>query len=100
VRRLSARQIVRWRVNEHLRPIPIWLLLVFTTTLEVNGDAIVRKATYNHAGAARIGLTFRTSPNLPILTGGAPYYHRRPDYYVLETDNLGLNSAHVTRRTH
>lgn len=34
---------------------PFWFLLV-ATTLEVCGDAIVRKAMYEHAGAARIGL--------------------------------------------
>ena len=39
-----------------LRQIPIWLFLVIATTLEVSGDAIVRIAIYNHAGAARIGL--------------------------------------------
>ena len=33
----------------------VWFLLV-ATTLEVSGDAIVRKAMYEHAGAARVGL--------------------------------------------
>jgi hypothetical protein len=32
----------------------VWLLVA--TTLEVSGDAIVRKAMYEHAGAARVGL--------------------------------------------
>src|SRR3954470_17415814 len=30
--------------------------LVIATTLEVSGDAIVRMAIYNHAGAIRLGL--------------------------------------------
>jgi len=34
---------------------PLVFLLV-ATTLEVSGDAIVRKAMYEHAGAARVGL--------------------------------------------
>ncbi len=88
--------------------------LLFATTLEVSGDAIVRLAIYSHLGLARLGLmlagasllfgygfslnlapvefrqvvglyiatlfvvwqvinfiVFRTSPNLPILVGGA-----------------------------
>jgi small multidrug resistance family-3 protein len=32
---------------------PVWFLLV-ATTLEVSGDAIVRKAIFEHAGAARV----------------------------------------------
>ena len=32
------------------------ILLVIATTLEVSGDAVVRMAIYNHAGAIRIGL--------------------------------------------
>jgi small multidrug resistance family-3 protein len=34
---------------------PVWFLLI-ATTLEVCGDAIVRKAMYEHAGIARVGL--------------------------------------------
>lgn len=34
---------------------PVWFLLI-ATTLEVGGDAIVRKAMYEHAGAARVCL--------------------------------------------
>jgi small multidrug resistance family-3 protein len=34
---------------------PLMLLLI-ATTLEVSGDAIVRKALYEYAGAARLGL--------------------------------------------
>ena len=32
------------------------ILLVIATTLEVSGDAVIRMAIYNHAGAIRIGL--------------------------------------------
>jgi len=31
------------------------LLLLIATTLEVSGDAVVRKALYEHVGAARLG---------------------------------------------
>jgi hypothetical protein len=34
---------------------PVWFLLI-ATALEVSGDAIVRKAMYEHAGIARAGL--------------------------------------------
>jgi hypothetical protein len=32
------------------------ILLMIATTLEVSGDAVVRKAIYNHVGAGRIAL--------------------------------------------
>ena len=35
---------------------PILLLLVIATTLEVTGDAIIRKSLFEHHGPARIGL--------------------------------------------
>jgi hypothetical protein len=35
---------------------PILLLLVIATTLEVTGDAIIRKSLFEHQGPARIGL--------------------------------------------
>lgn len=90
------------------------VFLLIATTLEVSGDALIRKSIYDYAGPARIGLVlagaalllgygtavnlaplefrqvvglyiatlfvvwqvinfiaFRTSPNLPILVGGA-----------------------------
>ena len=34
---------------------PVWFLLI-ATALEVSGDAIVRKAMYEHAGMTRVGL--------------------------------------------
>jgi hypothetical protein len=34
---------------------PVWFLLI-ATALEVSGDAILRKAMYEHAGVARLGL--------------------------------------------
>ena len=39
-----------------LQTIPIPLLLLIATTLEVSGDAVVRVAIYNHAGLFRAGL--------------------------------------------
>jgi small multidrug resistance family-3 protein len=39
-----------------LRNMPVWAFLLIATTLEASGDAIVRMAIFNHAGAARIGL--------------------------------------------
>jgi hypothetical protein len=38
---------------KHLHPI---IFLLIATTLEVSGDAIVRKGLYDHAGLARVGL--------------------------------------------
>jgi hypothetical protein len=40
-----------------LQSIPIPLLLLVATTLEVNGDALVRLAIYNHTGFTRAALT-------------------------------------------
>jgi hypothetical protein len=39
-----------------LADMPILLLLVIATTLEVTGDAIIRKSLFEHQGLARIGL--------------------------------------------
>jgi hypothetical protein len=39
-----------------LQNIPIPLLLLVATTLEVSGDAAVRLAIYQHAGLTRIGV--------------------------------------------
>ena len=39
-----------------LQSIPIPLLLLIATTLEVSGDAVVRLAIYQHAGLTRAGL--------------------------------------------
>jgi hypothetical protein len=36
--------------------LPIWVILLIATTLEVSGDAIIRKSLFEHAGLARIGL--------------------------------------------
>jgi hypothetical protein len=43
-------------VRELLQGIPIMILLLIATTLEVGGDAVVRIAIYNRAGTARMGL--------------------------------------------
>jgi small multidrug resistance family-3 protein len=39
-----------------LQSLPIWVLLLFATTLEATGDAAVRLAMYNHAGLIRATL--------------------------------------------
>ena len=39
-----------------LQGIPVVVLLLVATILEVSGDAAVRTAIYNHAGLARLGL--------------------------------------------
>lgn len=39
-----------------LQSIPIQLLLLVATTLEVSGDAVVRLAIYDHAGLVRVAL--------------------------------------------
>lgn len=39
-----------------LRSLPIPLLLLIATTLEVSGDAVVRVAMYDHAGLVRVAL--------------------------------------------
>ena len=41
---------------ETIRGMSPLVLLLIATTLEVSGDAIVRKAIYEHAGLARAGL--------------------------------------------
>lgn len=39
-----------------LQGVPLLVLLLVATTLEVSGDAIVRVAIHNHVGRLRIGL--------------------------------------------
>jgi hypothetical protein len=39
-----------------IQTIPIPLLLLIATTLEVSGDALVRMGIYQHAGMVRIGI--------------------------------------------
>jgi small multidrug resistance family-3 protein len=41
-----------------LQTIPIPLLVVIATTLEVTGDALVRQGIYQHTGALRIAIFF------------------------------------------
>jgi hypothetical protein len=51
-----------------LQAIPIPLLLLFATTLEVCGDAVVRLAIYDHAGIVR-GVLFLTGAVLLLGYG-------------------------------
>ena len=60
-----------------LQSIPIPLLLLIATALEVSGDAAVRLAIYNHAGVSRLAL---------VLTGAA----------LLLGYGMFLNTAPVT----
>ena len=46
------------KLLQNIHPI---VFLLIATTLEVSGDAIVRKAMYEHAGAARAGFMFAGS---------------------------------------
>jgi hypothetical protein len=39
-----------------LQNIPPLVFLVIATTLEVSGDALIRKGIYNHGGLVRLGL--------------------------------------------
>jgi hypothetical protein len=39
-----------------LAALPVWVFLIVATTLEVSGDAIIRKSLFDHAGLARLGL--------------------------------------------
>jgi len=39
-----------------LQGIPPLIFLIVATTLEVSGDAVIRKGLFNHSGLARIGL--------------------------------------------
>jgi hypothetical protein len=39
-----------------LQTLPILLLLLIATTLEVSGDALVRQAIYQHTGALRLAM--------------------------------------------
>ena len=43
-------------MRETLQGIPIAILLLIATILEVGGDAVVRSALYDQAGFARLGL--------------------------------------------
>jgi small multidrug resistance family-3 protein len=43
-------------VRSALQGIPVVVLLLAATMLEVSGDAVVRTAIYNHVGPARLGL--------------------------------------------
>jgi hypothetical protein len=39
-----------------LAALPVWVFLIVATTLEVSGDAIIRKSLFDHAGLTRLGL--------------------------------------------
>jgi hypothetical protein len=39
-----------------LQSMPLVLILLIASILEVSGDAVVRTAIYNHSGASRVGI--------------------------------------------
>ena len=62
-----------------LSSVPVWVFLPIATTLEVTGDAFIRKSLFEHQGAWRIGLFlsgmaplvgYGTFPNLAPLEFG------------------------------
>ena len=55
--------------------IPVLLALVIATTLEVTGDAMIRKGIYDHAGAWRIGLFLA---GMALLTGYGTFLNLAP----------------------
>ena len=55
--------------------IPVLLALVIATTLEVTGDAMIRKGIYEHAGAWRIALFLA---GMVLLTGYGTFLNLAP----------------------
>jgi hypothetical protein len=45
-------------MNSFLQNIPPFVFLLIATTLEVTGDALVRKSIYDYTNATRIGVAF------------------------------------------
>ena len=55
--------------------IPVLLALVIATSLEVTGDAMIRKGIYEHAGAWRIALFLA---GMALLTGYGTFLNLAP----------------------
>src|SRR6201996_4071909 len=55
--------------------IPVLLALVIATSLEVTGDAMIRKGIYEHAGVWRIGLFLL---GMALLTGYGTFLNLAP----------------------
>jgi small multidrug resistance family-3 protein len=55
--------------------IPVLLALLIATTLEVTGDALIRKGIYDHAGALRIVLFL---VGMALLTGYGTFLNLAP----------------------
>lgn len=55
--------------------LPILAFLVIATGLEVSGDAIIRKALFDHAGLARLGLFLLGAA---LLTGYGTFLNLAP----------------------
>jgi small multidrug resistance family-3 protein len=55
--------------------VPIWVILLIATTLEVTGDAMIRKAIFEHQGAWRLGLFLL---GMVLLTGYGTFLNLAP----------------------
>jgi hypothetical protein len=62
-----------------LQRIPIPLLLVLATTLEVSGDAVVRLGIYHHAGLVRLACFLA---GVALLFGYASFLNTAPVDFV------------------
>jgi small multidrug resistance family-3 protein len=58
-----------------LESIPVWVFLLIATSLEVTGDALIRKGIYDHAGAWRIVLFLA---GMALLTGYGTFLNLAP----------------------
>lgn len=54
---------------------PVLVFLIIATTLEVTGDALIRKGIYEHAGAWRIALFLA---GMALLTGYGTFLNLAP----------------------
>jgi small multidrug resistance family-3 protein len=65
-----------WRVaGVPFMKMPVLLALVIATTLEVTGDAMIRKAIFEHQGAWRVGLFLL---GMVLLTGYGTFLNLAP----------------------
>jgi hypothetical protein len=58
-----------------LSSVPVWVFLLIATTLEVMGDAYIRKALFQYQGAWRVGLFLA---GMALLTGYGTFLNLAP----------------------
>ena len=58
-----------------LASVPVWVFLLIATTLEVTGDALIRKAIFEHQGAWRIALFLA---GMALLAGYGTFLNLAP----------------------